>query len=50
MASYCRRCRTRLKIMQSRCPYCRERSLSWLHLTSIAVLALIVALLFLKVA
>jgi RNA polymerase subunit RPABC4/transcription elongation factor Spt4 len=31
MKRYCRRCRTRLRPSNVKCPYCREPSVSWLH-------------------
>jgi hypothetical protein len=37
MNRYCKWCRTRLRLREMRCPYCRYSAVSWLHGTAIAV-------------
>lgn len=39
MKRYCHWCRTRLRVRDMRCPYCRDPSVSLLHATAVAVAA-----------
>jgi RNA polymerase subunit RPABC4/transcription elongation factor Spt4 len=48
MKRYCRHCRTRLRLRQARCPYCRRSSVSWLHRAVIAAFAVTAAFFLLK--
>lgn len=44
MKSYCHLCGTRLRLSKLRCPYCRQSSVSWLHVgvvTAFAVTAFV---------
>ncbi len=48
MKSCCRLCGTRLGRLKITCPYCRQRSLSWLHVAALVALAASAALFFLR--
>lgn len=39
MKRYCRSCRTRIRRLEVRCPYCRAGTMSWMHRVIIAAFA-----------
>lgn len=49
MKRYCHLCRTRLRLRQLRCTYCRQSAISWLHRGVIAAFVLTAAFGLLKV-
>jgi hypothetical protein len=48
MKRYCPHCRTRLRLRDITCLYCRQSTLSWLHRSVIAVVALTTVFYLLK--
>ena len=49
MKRRCHWCRMRLRVRDVRCPSCRDRSVSWLHATAIAVAAATVIFFLMRV-
>ena len=48
MKSYCPHCRTKLRLWQLRCRYCRQAGMSWLHVVVIGVCSVPVIFYLLK--